>query len=84
MFVIGGIACVNFSGSVLRKQGSESLVEESGIWRSFANPSGALQEIFIDGGANANPWHAITMPQGCYTSIWRSSGCAAEWGWTTP
>jgi hypothetical protein len=55
MFVIGGIACVNFSGSVLRKQGSESLVEESGIWRSFANPSGALQEIFIDGGADTNP-----------------------------
>ena len=80
MPVVGGIAGIYFCGSVLRQQGSERLIEESGIWRSFASAPGALEEMFIDRGTDANPWLAITMPQRCYTSIWRSSGRSAERG----
>jgi len=54
MFVVGGIACIYFCGSVLRQQGSERLVEEGGIWRSFASATGAFEEMFIDRGADGS------------------------------
>ena len=60
--VVHGVASVQLGGPMASEQRAERLVDQHGIRDTGAHSPGALEEVGVDGGADACAGHATNMP----------------------
>ena len=73
MLVVGQIAGVDLGSAMSRNQRLKCLIEKCGIWCVWTDSTGCRESLSVDGRADSNSAHAISMPWLCYAGFVRHS-----------
>lgn len=64
--VVGGVTCVELRRPLPSEEGFKSRIEKGGVVRVRSSMSCSRQQLLIDGGADTDPGHGISMPLLCH------------------
>ena len=92
MFVIYGVARVDLSAAMARKQRRKGFVEKSRVGAPRTKSASGVEKIGIDGGTDTYAWHATIMPliSGVETALsaekceWRPRPARYQRSWLPP